>query len=112
MTDIERKLRCHKALRKVYKNMIYYFFVIPWYKLTEMPPNSFIEAWKKQKLIGDKFNEKIDIKLIHIDAHDQMTRTMRMILHKVKKTIVDCTTFCRSPQQYPSNLVEICLLQV
>lgn len=87
IVDLERRLRFQNVLRKVYKNVTYYFFVVPWDSLCERNPFKFIEQWKKRDIKGDKFNEKIDIKLIHIDNVDAMTRTVRMIIYRVKHLI-------------------------
>lgn len=89
--ELEKRLKYSlqvDVLRKVYKNITYYFFIIPWRCLSNTRPEHFIQSWQKQHIPGDRFNEKIDIKLVHIDNHDQMTRTVRMIIKRVKNLIL------------------------
>lgn len=75
------------VIKKIYKKVHYYFFILPWNMLTNLTPFEFIQKWRNRKIEGDKFNEKKDIRLVHIDAKHQMTRTVRMILPKVRFTI-------------------------
>jgi 8-oxo-dGTP pyrophosphatase MutT (NUDIX family) len=89
--ELKRRLKYSldvDVLRKVYKNITYYFFVMPWKSLCDMHPRKFVESWHRQQIPGDRFNEKIDIKLVHIDDQDQMTRTVRMIIKRVKNLIL------------------------
>lgn len=86
--EILKAIKYHAiVLKKIYKKVHYYFFILPWNLLTNLTPFEFISEWRKRNLIGDKFNEKKDIRLVHINATQHMTRTVRMILPKVRFTI-------------------------
>ena len=86
--QVLKAIRTHSILiYKRYKKIDYFFFVIPWKVLSKLSPEEFIQHWRDKQMKGAKFNEKIDVKLVSIYSRTEMTRTVRMILPKIRFAI-------------------------